>query len=150
MPIRNQIEAITQMLSKPLTFIYGTANELNQFADSAAFPVAFMYPLQPVEVTPHNNGSVENSYSIYMEFLFQTDFDQYTSDNEAYVNHALSIANEFIVKAAKYREGEGRYFRIKADSKAKCLPVYNKFDVNTTGVNLTITLTSMYFEKFND
>lgn len=149
MPIRNQIQAITQTLSKPVTFIYGTANELNQLADSATFPVAFMYPLQPIEVTPQINGSVENSYSIYMEFLFQTAFDQYTSDNETYVNEALSLANEFIVKAAKYREAEGRYFRIKAGSKAKCLPVYNKFDINTTGVNLTLTLTSMYFENFN-
>jgi hypothetical protein len=149
MPIRNQIEAITQTLSKPLTFIYGTANELNQQADTATFPVAFMYPLQPIEVTPQINGSVENSYSIYMEFLFRTDFDQYTSNNETYVNEALSLANEFIVKAARYREGEGRYFRIKAGNKAKCLPVYNKFDVNTTGVNLTFTLTSMYFENFN-
>jgi hypothetical protein len=37
------------------------------------------------------------------------------------------LVNQFIVKAATYREGEGRYFRIKAGDHAKSLPVYNKF-----------------------
>jgi hypothetical protein len=149
MPIRNQIEAITQTLSTPVTFVYGTANELNQLADDATFPVVFMYPLQPIDVTPQVNGSVDNVFSVYLEFLYKTDFDQYTSDNETYVTQALSLANEFIVKASSYREGEGRYFRIKAGDRAKCLPVYNKFDVNTTGVNLTISLATMYFENFS-
>ncbi len=148
MPIRNQIEAVTQTLSTPVTFIYGTANELNQLADDAAFPVVFMYPLQPIDVSPQVNGSVDNTFSVYLEFLFKTEFDQYTSDNETYVNQALALANEFIVKASKYREGDGRYFRIKAGDKAKCLPVYNKFDVNSTGVNLTINLATMYFDVF--
>ena len=58
------------------------------------------------------------------------------------------MANEFIVKASTYREGEGRYFRIKAGEQAKCLPVYNKFDVNTCGVNLTISLATMYFQSY--
>jgi hypothetical protein len=149
MPIRNQIEAITQTLSTPVTFIYGTLNELNTLADDATFPCVFMYPLQPIDVSPQINGSVNNSFSIYLEFLCNTEFDQYTSDNETYVNQALQLANEFIVKASTYREGEGRYFKIKAGDKAKCLPVYNKFDTNTTGVNLTITLATMYFENFN-
>jgi len=148
MPIRNQIEAITQTLSTPVTFVYGTANELNQLADDAVFPVVFMYPLQPIGVSPQVNGSVNNSFSVYLEFLFKTDFDQYTSANETYVTQALSLANEFIVKASSYREGEGRYFRVKAGDRAKCLPVYNKFDVNTTGVNLSITLATMYFDSF--
>jgi len=129
--------------------VYGTANELNQLADDTTlFPVVFMYPLQPIDVSPQINGSVDNVFSVYIEFLFKTDFDQYTADNETYVTQALALANEFIVKASTYREDEGRYFRIKAGSKAKCLPVYNKFDVNTTGVNLTISLATMYFESF--
>lgn len=143
--IRNQIQSITQTLTTAPSFIYGTANELNLLADDATFPIVFMYPLQPVEVSPQINGSVDNTFSVYLEFLYKTEFDQYTSDNETYVNQALQMANEFIVKASKYREGEGRYFKIKAGDKAKCLPVYNKFDVNTTGVSLTITLATMYY-----
>jgi hypothetical protein len=127
MPIRNQIQAITQTLSTSVTFVYGTANELNQLADDSIFPVVFMYPLQPIDVSPHVNGSVDNVFSIYLEFLYKTDFDQYTSDNETYVTQALTLANEFIVKASTYREGEGRFFRIKAGDRARCLPVYNKF-----------------------
>jgi hypothetical protein len=149
MPIRNQIDAIVQTLTNTPTFVFGTINELNALADDVAtFPCVFMYPLQPIDVSPQINGSVENTFSIYLEFLFKTEFDQYTSDNEMYVNQALSLANEFIVKASKYREGDGRYFRVKAGDKAKCLPVYNKFDVNTTGVNLTISLATMYFGSY--
>lgn len=147
--IRNQIQCITQTLTTNPAFIYGTANELNLLADDATFPVVFMYPLQPVDLSPQINGSVDNTFSVYIEFLYKTEFDQYTSDNETYVNQALQMANEFIVKASKYREGEGRYFRIKAGDKAKCLPVYNKFDVNTTGVSLTITLATMYYPTFD-
>ena len=149
MPIRNQIEAVVQTLTSTPTFVYGTANELNQLADDALFPCVFMYPLQPIDVSPQINGSVDNTFSVYLEFLFKTDFDQYTADNETYVNQALYLANEFIVNASKYREGAGRYFRIKAGDKAKCLPVYNKFDVNTTGVNLTISLATMYYDNFS-
>ncbi|HJP62430.1 MAG TPA: hypothetical protein VJ844_03265 [Mucilaginibacter sp.] len=148
MPIRNQIEAITQSLTEQPTFIYGTVNEINQLADDASFPCVFMYPLQPIDVSPQINGSVDNTFSVYLEFLYKTEFDQYTSDNETYVNQALRMANEFIVKASTYRQGDGRYFRIKAGDKAKCLPVYNKFDVNSTGVNLTITLSTMYYDSF--
>ncbi len=148
MPIRNQIEAITQSLTEQPTFIYGTVNEINQLADDASFPCVFMYPLQPIDVSPQVNGSVNNTFSVYLEFLYKAEFDQFTSGNEDYVNQALRMANEFIVRASKYREGDGRYFRIKAGDKAKCLPVYNKFDVNSTGVSLTITLATMYFENY--
>jgi len=79
-----------------------------------------------------------------MEFLFKTDFGQYTADNETYVNQAMQLANQFIIKAATYREGDGRYFRIHAGEKVKCVPVYNKYDVNTTGIGLTATLSAMY------
>jgi len=148
MPIRDQIEAITQSLTEQPTFIYGTVNEINQLADDASFPCVFLYPLQPIDLSPQVNGSVDNKFPLYLEFLYKTEFDQYTSGNEDYVNQALRMANEFIVKASKYREGDGRYFRIKAGDKAKCLPVYNKFDVNSTGVSLTITLAAMYFENY--
>lgn len=143
--IRNQIQSITHTLRTPVTFVYGTANELNLLADDASFPCIFMYPLQPVDLSPQVNGSVDNTFSVYLEFLYKTEFDQYTAENETYVNQALQMANEFIIKAATYREGEGRYFKIKAGDKARCLPVYNKFDVNITGVNLTITLATMYY-----
>ena len=69
MPIRNQIEAIIQTLNSAPTFVYGTINELNLLADDASFPCVFMYPLQPINVSPQVNGSVDNTFSIYLEFL---------------------------------------------------------------------------------
>ncbi|WP_374951009.1 hypothetical protein [Mucilaginibacter sp.] len=146
--MRNQIEAVTQLLSAAPNFLYGTEKELNTLADDTLFPCIMLYPMQPIVVSPHVNGSVDNVFTIYLEFLYQTEFGQYTAENETYIQQALHMANEFIVKAARYRDGNGRYFRIKAGEKAKCIPVYNKFDVNTTGVGLTITLNSMYYEAF--
>lgn len=146
MPIRNQIAAVVQNLANAPAFVYGTANELNTLADDMAFPCVFLYPIQNIEVVPAVNGSVDNSFAIYIEFLFKTEFGQYTADNEAFVNQALQLANQFMVRAANYREGDGRYFRIRAGQKAKCVPVYNKFDVNTTGVGLTLLLETMYFD----
>ncbi|MBD1383998.1 hypothetical protein IDJ75_01820 [Mucilaginibacter rigui] len=146
--MRNQIEAITQTLSATPSFLYGTEKELNALADDTVFPCVFMYPMQPIVVSPQVNGSVDNVFTLYLEFLYKTEFGQFTAENETYVQQALRMANEFIVKAAKYRDGEGRYFRIKAGEKAKCLPVYNKFDVNTTGVGLTITLNTMYYDVY--
>jgi hypothetical protein len=146
--MRNQIEAIVQTLNGNLAFAYGTQAELNTLADDISFPCVFLYPLQPIEVSPQVNGSVDNMFTVYMEFLFKTDFGQFTAENETYISQALQMANQFVVKASKYREGEGRYFRVKVGQKAKCVPVYNKFDVNTTGIGLTIALSAMYFDAF--
>lgn len=146
--MRNQIEAIVQTLNGNPTFAYGTQAELNTLADDITFPCVFLYPLQTIEVSAQVNGSVDNTFTIYMEFLFKTDFGQFTAENETHISQALQMANQFMVKSSKYREEEGRYFRVKAGQKAKCIPVYNKFDVNTTGVGLTITLSTMYFDIF--
>jgi hypothetical protein len=144
--MRNQIQSVVQTLTGTPGFLYGTEKELNTLADDAAFPCVMLYPLQPIVVSPQVNGSVDNVFTVYLEFLYKTEFGQYTAENETYVQQALRMANEFMVKAAKYRDGDGRYFRIKAGEKAKCLPVYNKFDTNTTGVGLTVTLNTMYYE----
>lgn len=149
MPIRNQIAAIVQALPGQPQFIYGSANELNHLADDTSFPCVFLYPIQPIEIITGINGSVNNSFTLNLEFLYQTEFDQYTADNEIYVSQALQMANQFIIKATTYVDGAGRYFRVKAGEKAKCTPVYNKFDVNATGVSLIITLHAMYAEPIN-
>ncbi|GAB3936969.1 hypothetical protein [Mucilaginibacter myungsuensis] len=144
MPIRNQIAAIVQQLHPGPNFLYGDQGELNTLADDAGFPCVFMYPLQNIGINTSVNGSVDNNFTIYLEFLYRTDFGQYTADNETYVAQALQLANQFLVKAGTYRDSQGRYFRVKPGEKAKCLPVYNKYDVNSTGVGLTVTLAAMY------
>jgi len=149
MAIRNHIFNITQTLTGTPGFVYGTANELNQLADDKAYPCIFMYPLQGIDMHPAVNGSVSNTFTVYIEFLFKTDFGQYTADNEAYITQALQLANEFLVKAARYTSGNARYFKITTGNKAKCIPVYNKYDVNTTGVGLTLTLQSQSFGSFS-
>ena len=149
MSIRNQIEGVVQTLTGSPAFIYGTVNELNLLADDATFPCVFMHTLQAITLVPQNNGSVANTFTLLLEFLYKTEFDQFTADNETYISQALHLANEFVIKAGKYRDGAGRYFKIKTDNpNAKCQPVYNKYDVNTTGVSLTLNLSVTQFENF--
>lgn len=148
--LRNPIEAVVGQLSARPTYLYGTPDELNAQADNAAFPCVFHYALSPLELSYRKSLSVDSKVSLYLEFLYQTPFAQYSADNEAIVLQALGMAQEFMVKLASYRPeadspaSAGRYFRVETGDKAQALPVYNKFDVNSTGVNLRIALRPMY------
>jgi hypothetical protein len=148
MPIRNQLSAIVQQLVNSPNFAYGSSNELNHLADDLQFPCVFLHPITGIEIAPAVNGSVRNTFIIHLEFLYKTDFDQYTADNELYVTQALKMANEFMVKTLQYASGNHPVFKISSGQKAKCLPVYNKYDVNTTGVSLTLPLQQMEFDRF--
>jgi hypothetical protein len=146
MPIVQQIQNIVGLLDGAPTFLHGTVNELNRLADDSQFPCVFMYPITPISIMSQVNGSVDNTFDLYLEFLFKTEFDQFTSQNDTYVSQALHLANQFVVKTSNYREGNSRYFKMKADERSKAMPVYNKFDVNTTGIGLQIKLRTMAYE----
>lgn len=148
--IRNQIEDVVKQLSaqpgfNPPSFIYGTKNELNKLLDGSQFPVVMLYNLQPVNTKFTLSNAISEQFSIMMAFLFKTQFDQFTSDNEIYIQMANRMKNEFLVKLSNYRETPyaSRYFKIHADDPAKSQPVYNQGDVNSTGVTLTISLYTM-------
>ncbi len=148
--IRNQIEDVVKQLkaqpgyNQP-SFLYGTAKELNLMLDQSAFPVVMLYNLQPVSKEFTLSNAISEKFSILMAFLFQTQFDQFTRDNEIYVDMANAMCNEFLVKLSYYRETPyaARYFKIHENDPAKSQPVYNKGDVNSTGVTLTISLSTM-------
>jgi len=153
--IRNQIEAVVnQLVSKP-KFLYGTINELNLFADDTSFAtgVVMLYTLKPIDVSTTLSNSVNSKYSLYLEFLYKTEFDNYSFQNEEIVLQAEQLCNEFLVKLEYYRESpnESRYFKIHRGENAKCLPVYNKssLDVNSTGVSLIITLNTMNNQAYD-
>ncbi len=146
MPIRNQIEAVVNQLVTPTGFVYGTKKEINLYLDSQAiFPVALLYPLKPIKKNNTISNAINDKFSIYMEFLFKTEFDEYTSQNETYIEQANNLINEFLVKLQHYRQtpNEARFFQINVNDSESSLPVYNKFDVNVTGCNLTLELKTM-------
>lgn len=148
--IRNQIEDIVKTLTAPAGynqpgFLYGTANELSALLDASQFPVVMLYNLKPVDQEATLSNAIGDVFGVYLEFLFKTEFDQYTSQNEIYIDMAYAMEQEFLVKLQNYRETPfaSRYFKIKVGDKRRCLPVYNKKTVNSTGVSLTLTLPSM-------
>ncbi len=162
MPIRAQIEAIVNSMlviepavdGDPLTapsFLYGTTNELNLLADDAAFPCIMLYALQPIDLAPGVNGSVGDKISILLAICFKTDFDQFSAQDEPNVILAVKWAKIFLLKLAAYREGPGRYFRIKNGQKAQAKPFYNKNDLNVcvSGCTLAVTLETMYDDNLN-
>jgi len=70
MPIRNQIEAVVQTLTGSPTFIYGMPMSLNKLADDAHSLVVY-YPLQPIDISPQVNGSVDNTFSFTWSFCLK-------------------------------------------------------------------------------
>jgi hypothetical protein len=146
MPIRNNIEAVVKQLVTPTGFVYGTKKEMNLFLDNqGTFPVALLYPLKPIKKSNQITNSIGDRFAIYMEFLFKTEFDEFTSDNETYIKQSNDLINEFLVKLQHYRQTplEARFFQIKVSETETSLPVYNKFDANLTGCNLALELKTM-------
>ncbi len=143
--VRNQIKAVVEQLNSQPTFLYGTKNELNLLADKAQFPVVMLYNLKPITIETTISNAVNSTYDLYMEFLAITDFDEYTNDNETIVQTMGHLLKEFLVKLEYYRMSPNRprYFRQTVGQKYRSLPVYNKLDVNSTGVSLSITLETM-------
>ena len=143
MPIRNNIEAIVKQLVTPTGFVYGTNNEMNLFLDKQPlFPVVLLYPLKPIEKTETISYAINDKFSLYLEFLVKTTFDEFTSDNEPYIIQMNNLINEFLIKLDLYKisPNEPKFFEVNVNDKRQSMPVYNKFDVNLTGCNLTLSV----------
>ena len=151
--IRDQIEAVVKQLVSGPVFCYGTKKELNLLGDSANWVngVVMLYPLKPVKKKTTVSNAIGERFSLFMQFLYKTEFDEYTSQNEPYIRRANDLCNEFLVKLEYYRESplEARYFQIHVNETASGLPAYNEFDVNSTGINLTMELSSMNNQPFD-
>src|ERR1700739_1084322 len=151
--IRNSIAAVVAQLESAPKFLYGTANELNLLADVQDWTngVVMLYNLKPVTLEYTESYSIESRYSIYMEFLYLTQFDEYTSQNEDICTKAYWLMKEFMIKLSQYREvpDDHKFFDIKVGDKNTSVPVYNKLDVNSTGVNLSMTLSKMGAHGFD-
>lgn len=141
--IRNQIEAIVNQLNINPSFLYGTANELNLLVDKAKFPCVMLYTLKPGRDKTTFSHAINASYSIYMEFLYLTEFDEYSYQNEQYIISANALKEEFLIKLQAYRMPgvtQSKFFEVNINDSDTSIPVYNKFDPNSTGVSLTINL----------
>lgn len=138
--IRNQIEAVINLIQDPVTFMYGTQNENNEAADRVSvFPLVMLYPLHPIDVQLRVTGSVDNTFDVYIEFMMLTKFEKNTAQNEVLVNQMRVLANKFLVNAVNYQQPEDNttYFKFTPGSIGKIIPVYWNKDANMTGVCLT-------------
>ncbi|HEY4326375.1 MAG TPA: hypothetical protein VGN20_20490 [Mucilaginibacter sp.] len=145
--IVTQIQAIVNQLTEAPGFLYGTADELNLQLDSQkTFPVVCMYALPPIESSFTLSNAISNKFNLQIKFLYKSTFDQNTAQNEAIADQALTMANEFMVTLANYRDQiiGGRYFKVHQKDRAQVSIMYNDFDINLTGVKLTMNLNTMY------
>jgi len=116
MPLRNQIEAIVNTMTsnngQAPSFLYGTEKELNVKADDVKFPCVFMYALQPFNLNRTITASINDSYSVLLYFLDQTEFGEFTADNEGVINAQIQAAKEFLIRMESYRpDGVKRFFK---------------------------------------
>lgn len=145
--ISTQIQAIVGQLNAVPSFFYGTPKELNVKLDkNTVWPTVCLYPIAPIPAKYTLSNAVSNTFSIQVKFLFKSEFDQFTTDNDTLVTQALAIGNEFMVKLANYREthASGRFFKVHKNDSATFSPLYNDFDINLTGVKLAMTVSTMY------
>lgn len=145
-----QITAIVNQLVAAPIFAYGSLNEIEVQTDDIDFkrglkPVVILFPLKPTTPGTTLMQAVNTGYALYMQFLYQTEFDQNTAQNEAVVLKANNLMEEFLVKIQYYRESQyaNRFFKIHSNEKYRSVPVYNKFSVNASGVDLTINVGTM-------
>lgn len=147
MPIVNQVAAVVAQLNSAPVFAYGTKKELNLATDKMNFGngVVFLLTLKPILKNNTISNAINSRFQILMQFLYKTEFDQYTSQNETYIERADDLQNEFLVKLQHYRQTplESRFFKITVPEKENSIPVYNIYDANTTGMSLTLTLETM-------
>lgn len=146
MALKQEISAIVASMSTPPSFLFGTVNELNKLADYVpSFPCVFMYALQPVKSNFTAGSAISNTYSIYLEFLFKIDFDTSTDQCEIYDVQAMDLINEFLIRLKNYRGANGgKVFLIDINDKASNQQIFNKYDTNTVGRNLTMDLKTTY------
>lgn len=161
MALKAEIEAIVASMTDKPGFLFGDVNELNTLADDIETteftednnvvklkPFVFMFALQPVNNNFTNNNSINNTYDIYLEFLFKIEFDTYTWQCEPLDVAATKLVNEFLIRLKDFRgPNGGRMFKINVGDKTRSQQVFNKYDLNTVGRNLTMTLETLYNEK---
>jgi len=148
MPLRDEIQAIVASLpNQPIDFLYGTANEINVDADSVNNPaLVCLYPLMPIGIGLGVNGSANNTFDLYMEFIMITKFENQSDDNEGKINQMIELANRFLVYMSKYvRQGEvSQYFKFDKGFKAKAMPIYYSKDSNRCGVSLSFSVSTRF------
>ena len=151
MALKAEISAIVASMSPPTppSFLFGTVDELNNLADHvSSFPAVFMLALQPVKRKFTVSSAIGNTYSVYMEFLFQVQPDATTDQCEVYDEQCEKLINEFLIRLKNYRDTNGqKVFLVDLKTNINSQQVFNKYDTNTFGRNLTMDLETTYNEN---
>lgn len=157
MALRDDIQNVSTQMRVPPNFFYGTENEFNTAIDDFKNleldkkGVLFMYSLQQVNFESTNNNSVNNTYSIFLAFLYKHEFDTQNSNQiEPIDTMVVNSINEFLVRLKNYRGANGgKVFKIDVGDKTKPKPVYfNYADVNLYGRGFALDLPTFYNDKY--
>ena len=142
MALKAEISTVVASMTVPPSFFFGTVAELNQLAEYVpTFPCVFMLALQPVKNSYTLNSAIANRYSIYLEFLYQIEVGVSTDQCEVYDSLCEGLINEFLIRLKNLRGANGqKIFLINLKSISNSQQVFNKYDTNTFGRNLTMDL----------
>lgn len=138
MPIRNQIAAIVQTLTGTPNFIYGTQGELNALADDAHFPCVFLYPPQQINIASAVNGSVDNSFTIYLEFLYKTAIERMLAASGYKGTGSLlndPLYNKLIVQFSNSSFNHGTDYQNQVDNQGISVALGQDLNVDHPDVN---------------
>ena len=154
MSIKNKISAIVDTLSSKPAFVYGLKNELNTLADDVNFKAGrsavFMLAITKENGLVSIAGGRKASFEIYLEFLKQTEFEQFSDEDELIVEEMRTLKNEFLSKLYTYQESGNTIFNFKAGDTDTSNNIFDKYDAGITGVTLEISLSEAYKNSFCD
>jgi hypothetical protein len=153
MSLKYHISAIVAQLTGTPTFVFGRKDELNSLAEyvdfqQGAHSAVFMYAIQDERGERSKSGGRKVVFGIYLQFLKQTLFTEWSSENDVIVQEMRELKNEFLNRLTEYEVNGNRVFNISFGDRDKSQNLYQKFDVNTTGVDLTIELRELYKDAF--
>ena len=128
--MKNKIKKIVEDLG--LSFIYNAEEDINDLIDKTQLPVCVLMLARKGGLEQDSAG-IRDKHEALLLFLDKTDFDVDTDENTEIIYTMRDYAFECLKKIQR-----GNDFRQVGDMSLRYF--YDYFDVNVTGVGLSITL----------
>lgn len=133
----NLLQKVKEEVDKLMPFIYNDLVRANNALDYSALPACVAFR-NPTSRWFNNFGNYCEECDWLLFFVDKTEFDKTSLENEAIIETMKNAGIQFVRNVR--RSSELHIIKQIGGSEYKVDKVYEKFDLNTTGVGLQITL----------
>jgi len=115
-------------------FYHGDENDINLETDEQTFPfVALLSPVKNKNITVAS-GAIYEKYILHLFFLYKSELDWNPEEHEVVIQKARLAKNQFLSILNKDS-------RIRSFEESDSIEVFNKTDVNLSGIYLMLSAT---------